>query len=154
MSLLNRDINPFLFFRKKIPLIFGIKLIEIGSFVTWSFMDLIKLGLYINITIFVAQMLLMLIEWKRFKYLGCWYVTLILVGLNCIFNIVGYNVTHNINFIFSIGIYVLTNMFIWCVLLAILISSIEYPETEEFDLTDEDDFDDDIIEDAINEEGI
>lgn len=116
-------------------------------------MDFVKLGLYVNITLFVCQILLMLIEWKKFRYLGCWYVTLILVGLGCITNIVGYTYTHDMNFIAYFGTYILTNMMIWCILLAKLVSDIEYPETEEYEF-DEDDFDDDIIEDAINEQGI
>lgn len=117
-------------------------------------MDFIKLGLYINIIMFVSQILLMLIEWKRFRYHGCWYVTLILVGLDCIINTIGYGITHNIKFIVCIVTYMLTNMFVWCVLFAKLISDIEYPEIESFESLDEDDFDDDIIEDTIDEEGI
>lgn len=137
-------------FKKKILRISGIKLIELGIFTIKDLMDFVKLGLYINIALFVGQILLMLIEWKKFRYLGCWYVTLILVGLDCIINILGYNQTHDLNFVVYSGTYILTNMLIWCLLLAKLVSDIEYPETEEFDF-DEDDFDDDIIEDTINE---
>jgi len=117
-------------------------------------MNLIKLGLYFNCILLMTQVLLMLIEWKRFKYQGCWYVTLILLSLSFIVNFIGYSQTIDTNFIAYFAFYVLSDMLIWCVLLAKLISSIEYPTIEEFESFDEDDFDDDIIEDAINEEGI